>query len=156
MYVAEIFRSIQGEGLLTGTESVFVRASGCNLRCRYCDTPYASWAPEGEDLSVEEIAGVVDRLAVSGDSPAAEIAELAPVAEVRHCFFLAPLSFDDVEAGGEDTRHPAMAFYPRLLGRQLERNTKEIAHDFVLAIHEEYQRRGHKISHETLSVIGGG
>jgi 7-carboxy-7-deazaguanine synthase len=62
MRIAEIFRSIQGEGRLTGTESVFVRTSGCNLRCRYCDTPYASWLPEGEDLSVAEIFDRVDAL----------------------------------------------------------------------------------------------
>lgn len=55
MRIAEIYKSIQGEGLLTGTESVFVRASGCNLRCWFCDTPYTSWSPEGEDLAVEEI-----------------------------------------------------------------------------------------------------
>ena len=55
MRIAEIYRSVQGEGLLTGTESVFIRASGCNLRCWYCDTPYASWSPEGDDLSIEEI-----------------------------------------------------------------------------------------------------
>ncbi len=55
MKVAEIYQSVQGEGLLTGVESTFVRTSGCNLRCWYCDTPFASWAPEGEDLSVEEI-----------------------------------------------------------------------------------------------------
>lgn len=55
MRVAEIYRAPQGEGLLTGTDSVFVRASGCNLRCWYCDTPYASWQPEGEDLSIEEL-----------------------------------------------------------------------------------------------------
>ena len=63
MRIAEIFRSIQGEGRLTGTESVFVRASGCNLRCSFCDTPYASWAPEGEDLSADEIMVEVERLA---------------------------------------------------------------------------------------------
>lgn len=54
MLVAEIFHSIQGEGLLTGTPSVFIRTSGCNLRCDWCDTPYASWDPEGEELTVEE------------------------------------------------------------------------------------------------------
>lgn len=60
MRIAEVFKSIQGEGLLTGTESVFVRVAGCNLRCWYCDTPYASWHPEGEDLSVEDILQSVD------------------------------------------------------------------------------------------------
>ena len=55
MRIAEIFQSLQGEGLLTGRESVFIRTSGCNLRCWFCDTPYTSWTPEGEDFSVEEI-----------------------------------------------------------------------------------------------------
>jgi 7-carboxy-7-deazaguanine synthase len=62
MRIAEIFRSIQGEGRLTGTESIFVRMSGCNLRCGYCDTPYASWTPEGEEFSVDEILARVDEL----------------------------------------------------------------------------------------------
>lgn len=55
MRIAEIFHSIQGEGELTGVPSVFVRTSGCNLRCRWCDTPYASWNPEGSALSVDEV-----------------------------------------------------------------------------------------------------
>ena len=55
MRIAEIYKSIQGEGLLTGTPSVFVRTSGCNLRCWFCDTPFTSWRPEGEDLEVDEI-----------------------------------------------------------------------------------------------------
>src|SRR6059058_2785541 len=55
LFLAEIYSSLQGEGLLTGTPSVFIRTSGCNLRCWFCDTPYTSWQPEGEDLSVNEI-----------------------------------------------------------------------------------------------------
>ncbi len=62
MRIAEIYKSIQGEGLLTGTESVFVRASGCNLRCTFCDTPYTSWHPEGDDVSVADILNEVDGL----------------------------------------------------------------------------------------------
>lgn len=55
MKIAEIFHSIQGEGELTGVPSVFVRTSGCNLRCRWCDTPYASWHPEGVEMEVSAI-----------------------------------------------------------------------------------------------------
>jgi len=63
MKIAEIYNSPQGEGFLTGADSTFVRASGCNLRCWYCDTPYTSWHPEGEDLSVHEILARVEKIA---------------------------------------------------------------------------------------------
>ena len=55
MRIAEIFYSIQGEGRLSGVPSLFIRTSGCNLRCRWCDTPYTSWNPEGDEMSLEEI-----------------------------------------------------------------------------------------------------
>jgi len=55
MNIAEIFYSIQGEGRLTGVPSVFVRTSGCNLRCWFCDTGYTSWQPEGDVLAIEQI-----------------------------------------------------------------------------------------------------
>ncbi len=55
MLISEIFYSIQGEGELTGVPSTFVRTSGCNLRCSWCDTKYASWEPEGEDIDIDAV-----------------------------------------------------------------------------------------------------
>ncbi|UUO07917.1 7-carboxy-7-deazaguanine synthase QueE [Blastopirellula sp. J2-11] len=85
MRIAEIYRSIQGEGALTGVTSTFVRASGCNLRCWFCDTPHASWRPEGEDLSVAEILGRIalldcDHVVLTGGEPML-FAEMIPLCE---------------------------------------------------------------------------
>jgi 7-carboxy-7-deazaguanine synthase len=60
MLISEIFYSLQGEGTLTGVPSVFVRTSGCNLRCNWCDTPYASWHPEGEQRTIAQIVAAVE------------------------------------------------------------------------------------------------
>lgn len=74
MLISETFYSVQGEGSLVGVPSVFVRTSGCNLRCTWCDTPYASWKPEGVEMSMEEIVAVVQReptrfVVVTGGEP---------------------------------------------------------------------------------------
>src|SRR3954464_6730964 len=61
MKLSELFYSIQGEGKLVGVPSVFVRVSGCNLRCVWCDTPYTSWSPEGEIQSVDQVREEVER-----------------------------------------------------------------------------------------------
>jgi 7-carboxy-7-deazaguanine synthase len=66
MRIAEIFPSVQGEGLMTGVPSVFVRTSGCNLRCRFCDTRYSSWEPEGRVMPVADVLAEVERLAKPG------------------------------------------------------------------------------------------
>jgi 7-carboxy-7-deazaguanine synthase len=61
MKISEIFYSVQGEGTLVGVPSVFIRTSGCNLRCAWCDTPYTSWNPEGHEMPVAEILEEVRR-----------------------------------------------------------------------------------------------
>jgi 7-carboxy-7-deazaguanine synthase len=72
--IAEIFYSIQGEGSLIGMPSVFVRTSGCNLRCSWCDTPYTSWQAEGVERTVDEIVNEVQQyparhVVVTGGEP---------------------------------------------------------------------------------------
>jgi sulfatase maturation enzyme AslB (radical SAM superfamily) len=84
--IAEVLYSIQGEGSLVGVPSVFVRTSGCNLRCAWCDTPYTSWHPEGDDWTLERIWAAVDayparHVVLTGGEPmiAREIVELTAV-----------------------------------------------------------------------------
>jgi 7-carboxy-7-deazaguanine synthase len=53
--IQERFVSVQGEGTLVGVPSSFIRVSGCNLRCVWCDTPLTSWTPEGEAVELHEL-----------------------------------------------------------------------------------------------------
>lgn len=74
MLIAEVFHSLQGEGRLTGTPSVFIRTSGCNLRCWFCDTPYTSWNPEGEPYTLDRLLEVAlgwecEHVVITGGEP---------------------------------------------------------------------------------------
>jgi 7-carboxy-7-deazaguanine synthase len=74
MFVAETFASIQGEGILAGVPSFFIRTSGCNLRCAWCDTPYTSWKAEGNRRPVRDLLAVataagVRHVVVTGGEP---------------------------------------------------------------------------------------
>jgi 7-carboxy-7-deazaguanine synthase len=53
--IQERFVSVQGEGVLVGVPSSFIRVSGCNLRCVWCDTPLTSWTPEGDAVALDEL-----------------------------------------------------------------------------------------------------
>lgn len=59
MIVNEIFYSIQGEGILIGIPTVFVRTTGCNLRCKWCDTKYSHM--KGEELTIKNIINEIKR-----------------------------------------------------------------------------------------------
>jgi 7-carboxy-7-deazaguanine synthase len=88
---SEIFHSIQGEGRLVGTPSVFFRTSFCNLRCVWCDTPYTSWTPEDADISVDEAARIVGEfdcrhVVITGGEPFIQAQELV---ELCHLLDLA-------------------------------------------------------------------
>jgi 7-carboxy-7-deazaguanine synthase len=60
MRVSEIFYSLQGEGMLVGTPSVFVRLAGCPFRCRWCDTAYAWDFAAGQELDPDQIAAQIN------------------------------------------------------------------------------------------------
>jgi 7-carboxy-7-deazaguanine synthase len=60
MFITEIFKSIQGEGTRAGLLCIFVRLTGCNLRCTWCDTAYAFHG--GKKMNVDEVLARVDEL----------------------------------------------------------------------------------------------
>ncbi len=62
MVVSEIFESIQGESTYAGLPCVFIRLTGCNLRCHWCDTAYAFYG--GENFPVEEVLARVRQFGV--------------------------------------------------------------------------------------------
>jgi 7-carboxy-7-deazaguanine synthase len=83
--IAELFYSLQGEGALVGVPSVFIRTSGCNLRCSWCDTPYTSWQPEGNELAIDQIVDEVKthparHVVVTGGEPMM-LPEVVPLTE---------------------------------------------------------------------------
>src|ERR1700740_2906876 len=70
MFITEIFKSIQGEGTRAGLPCIFVRLTGCNLRCTWCDTAYAFHG--GQKMSVEDVMERVESLNRCSDgAPAA-------------------------------------------------------------------------------------
>lgn len=89
MRVNEIFYSLQGEGFFTGTAAVFVRLSGCNLRCSFCDTDHES----GREMSVREIVDAIlpyptRHVVITGGEPALQLSDQLVSTLHRHGYFI--------------------------------------------------------------------
>ena len=87
MRISEIFRSLQGEGRSQGLVTTFVRLSGCNLDCRWCDTPYAREG--GKEVPVEDVLRAVEflpcrRVCITGGEPLLQIDAVAALAGRLH------------------------------------------------------------------------
>ncbi|NBZ94866.1 MAG: 7-carboxy-7-deazaguanine synthase QueE [Proteobacteria bacterium] len=150
MRISEIFHSVQGEGLLLGVPSVFVRTSGCNLRCRWCDTPHASWNPEGDEMTPEEIVRRVTaydcpHVVLTGGEPmvASGIRELAALLKIAGFHItietaatmppegiscdlaslspkLADSTPSEEQAGAWSSRHEATRYQPQVIRQWME------------------------------------
>lgn len=89
MRVNEIFYSLQGEGFFTGTAAVFVRLSGCNLRCSFCDTDHDS----GREMSVREIVDAIlpyptRHVVITGGEPALQLSDQLVDTLHSHGYFI--------------------------------------------------------------------
>lgn len=139
--ISELFVSVQGEGTLTGVPSWFIRLSGCNLRCKWCDTPYASWRPEqrnsgGTGAGAEAKPGaretevVVDSGAAAVPRSGMSIAEIINAPEFTtpdpHTG-RAPSIRHAVVTGGEPMMFPGLAALTRALRARAMHITIETA-----------------------------
>jgi len=154
--IAELFYSVQGEGSLVGVPSFFIRTSGCNLRCAWCDTPYTSWNPEGAELSLDQIMDEVKahparHVVVTGGEPmiAPEIIPLCErlraaglhiTVETAGTVFkpvacdlmsISPKLSNSTPAGNWATQHDRLRINPEALGQLMARYEYQLK--FVMA-----------------------
>jgi 7-carboxy-7-deazaguanine synthase len=161
--VTEIFHSIQGESTHAGRPCVFVRLTGCNLRCVWCDTAYAFHG--GSSRSLEEILATVDgfgcRLVeVTGGEPLAQagaIPLLARLVEEGYEVLLetgGSLPIDEVPDGVRrivDVKCPASGESGRNLWENLDRLRPGDELKFVIAGREDYEWARAKVGEGALA-----
>ena len=89
--IAEIFTSIQGEGLYCGQKQVFLRFAGCNLACGYCDEPAAAKGASAAEMSVKEASAEVLRQVRESRARAVSLTGGEPLLHWKFIKALAPL-----------------------------------------------------------------
>jgi 7-carboxy-7-deazaguanine synthase len=160
--IAELFYSVQGEGSLVGVPSVFIRTSGCNLRCSWCDTPYTSWQPEGNELAIEQILDEVKayparHVVVTGGEPMI-MPEIGPLTERLRTLGLhitietagtvfrpvacdlmsiSPKLSNSTPAGPWATQHDRLRIQPATLGELMARYPYQLK--FVIAVPDDLE-----------------
>ncbi len=161
--VTEIFRSLEGEGLQTGVPTVFVRLTGCPLRCSYCDTAYAFTG--GTAMTVDAVCRRVEalgpgRVTVTGGEP---LAQKGAFGLVRALADLGrPVS---VETGGAvtlegldpratvvlDVKTPGSGESGRNLWQNLERLRPADQVKFVICDREDYEWSRRRLAEHDLA-----
>jgi 7-carboxy-7-deazaguanine synthase len=147
MLISEIFHSLQGEGELAGVPSVFVRTSGCNLRCNWCDTPYASWEPEGKPMTVDEIVAEV------GKHPARHV--VLTGGEPMIAPGIHELAFQLQEQGRHITIETAATVPPRGIACDLASLSPKLAHSAPDERLDEAWRKKHEALRWQPEVVAG-
>jgi 7-carboxy-7-deazaguanine synthase len=148
--ITEIFFSLQGEGRTSGCPTVFVRLTGCPLRCGYCDTEYAFSGGEWMEISgiLQQVAGFdVNHVCVTGGEPLAQKAcgELL-TALCDQGYQVSLETSGALDISGVDTRvsrvvdikTPASGEAQRNLSANLERLTAHDQIKFVICDEEDY------------------
>lgn len=148
MWISEVFHSVQGEGRYTGVPSSFVRTSGCNLRCWFCDTPYTSWKPEGSERSLESLLEEVssygaEHVVLTGGEPLL-VPEMVPFSqELRRrnhfiTFETAGTIYREVEADLMSISPKLSNSIPRGTAWETRHNARRHRPDVIRRLTEEY------------------
>ncbi|MEM0160518.1 MAG: radical SAM protein [Thermoplasmata archaeon] len=153
MKINEIFYSIQGEGVHIGIPMVFVRFTGCNLRCEWCDTKYAFF--EGSQMSVEEVMKEIKKhkvrwVCITGGEPLLQedvytlIYQLLKeeyniLIQTNGSISLIDIPCEDTIFINMDIKTPSSKMQDKLLDSNLEILGKKDSIKFVIADEEDYK-----------------
>ena len=157
LVVNEIFHSIQGEGGAIGTPTVFVRLTGCNLRCSYCDTEYAFY--EGEKMSLDKVLAEIEKyetetVEITGGEPLLQkeaFALMETLADKNYSVMLetsGSLPIKDVDKRVKiimDLKTPSSGMVEKNLYENIEFLKKSDEVKFVIGSREDYDWSKSKI-----------